>query len=284
MPERYFQKFPITTYSNTYVVDISKRATLLNKVYANPFIFYPYEINNERADQLSHRYYDDSYQSWIIYFSNRIVDPYYEWHLNENEFNEFINSKYGSYELAYQKVNYYRNNWVGQEPVSVSYYDSLVPNLKKYWEPVYGISNKTVSYKRVEQDWVVNTNKIVSYKVNTNSNFIKDEICKISFENAIGKGQVLSSSNTAVFLQHMFGTYTGSSQGYIYGTESGSNVAFTAVNSIANNISTEEEIYWKPVTYFDYENEKNEYNRTVRVIDKTYEQKISDDLKKLMND
>jgi hypothetical protein len=284
MSERYFEKFPITNYSNTYVVDITKRATLLNKVYTNPFIFYPYEINDERADQLSHRYYDDAYQSWIIYFSNRIVDPYYEWHLNENEFNEFINSKYGSYELAYQKVKFYRNDWVGQENVSVNYYDNLLPDSKKYWEPVYGYSNKTVSYKRVEQDWAVNTNQIVSYTVSANSNFTKDEICKINLGSKIGKGQILSSSNTAIFLQHMFGTYTGTSSGYIYGTESGSNVAFTAVNSVADNISTEEEIYWKPVTYFDYENEKNEYNRTVRVIDKTYEQKISDDLKTLMNE
>jgi hypothetical protein len=284
MSERYFQKFPITNYLNTYVVDITKRATLLNKVYTNPFIFYPYEINDERADQLSHRYYDDAYQSWIIYFSNKIVDPYYEWHLNENEFNEFINSKYGSYELAYQKVKFYRNDWVGQENVSVNYYDNLLPDSKKYWEPVYGYSNKTVSYKRVEQDWVVNTNQIVSYTVSANSNFIKDEICKINLGSKIGKGQILSSSNTAIFLQHMSGTYTGTSSGYIYGTESGSNVAFTAVNSVADNISAEEEIYWKPVTYFEYENEKNEYNRTVRVIDKTYEQKISDDLKTLMNE
>jgi hypothetical protein len=284
MPERYFQKFPITSYSNTYVVDITKRTTLLNKVYANPFIFYPYEIDNERADQLSHRYYDDSFQSWIIYFSNRIVDPYYEWHLNENEFNEFIVSKYNSYELASQKVTFYRNNWTDQENVSVDYYNLLLPNLKKYWEPVYGYSNKTVSYKRLEQDWVVNTNQIVSYTVNTNLSFIKDEICKINLGNSTGKGQVLSSSNTAVFLQHMSGTYTGTNSGYMYGTESGSNVAFTSVNTVADNISTEEEIYWKPITYFDYENEKNEYNRTVRVIDKIYEQKISDDLKTLMNE
>lgn len=284
MPERYFQKFPITNYSNTYVVDITKRTTLLNKVYANPFIFYPYEINNERADQLSHRYYDDAFQSWIIYFSNRIVDPYYEWHLNENEFVDFINTKYGSYELAYQKVNFYRNNWVGQENVSLSYYDSLPSALKKYWEPVYGYSDKTVAYKRVEQDWTVNTNKIVSYTVNTNLSFVKDEICKINLGNGTGKGQVVYFSNTAVYLQHISGSFTGSNTGYIFGTESSTNVVFTAVNSVFSNISAEEEIYWKPITYFEYETEKNEYNRTVRVIDKTYEQKISDDLKKLMNE
>jgi hypothetical protein len=257
-------------------------------VYANPFIFYPYEINNERADQLSDRYYDDAFQSWILYFSNKIVDPYYEWHLNENEFNEFIVSKYGTYELAYKKVKFYRNNWVDQDNISLSYYDALVPNLKKYWEPVYGYSNKTVSYKRVEQDWVLNTNKIVSYTVDTDLSFIKDEVCQINFGingiTSTGKGQILSFSNTAIFLQHMSGTYTDSNPGYIFGTESGSNVAFTSVSTIAESIPAEDEIYWKPITYFEYENEKNEYNRTVRVIDKNYEQKISDDLKTLMNE
>jgi len=284
MAERYFQKFPITLYSNTYVVDITKRATLLNKVYSNPFIFYPYEINNERADQLSQRYYEDSFQSWILYFSNKIVDPYYEWYMNENEFNSFIASKYGSYETSVQKIKFYKNNWIGQDNIDISYYNSLVPNLKKYWEPVYGYGNKIVSYKRIEQDWTVNTNQIVSYSVNTTSTFINDEVCKIYLNGSLGKGQVLSSSNTSIYLQHLSGTYITSGTGYIVGSESNSNVTFTTATSVSDNIAMEEEIYWNPISYFEYETNKNEYNRTLRVIDKVYEQKISDDLKTLMNE
>ena len=61
MPERYFEKFPVITYSNNQVVDITKRVTLLDRVSESPYVFYPYDISNaERADHFSHRYYEDS--------------------------------------------------------------------------------------------------------------------------------------------------------------------------------------------------------------------------------
>jgi hypothetical protein len=94
MAQRYFDKFPIITYSNTEVVDITRRVTMLDKTIQNPYVFYPYEIDsNERADQLSARYYEDQFKSWMIYLSNKIVDPYYEWYLSEDEFVNFIIKK-----------------------------------------------------------------------------------------------------------------------------------------------------------------------------------------------
>ena len=72
MAEKYFEKFPVITYSNNQVVDITKRVALLERVSSNPYVFYPYEItSNERADQLSTRYYGDAYRSWIFYISNK---------------------------------------------------------------------------------------------------------------------------------------------------------------------------------------------------------------------
>lgn len=285
MFEKYFEKFPITNYSNTNVVDITKRSVLLNLVYDNPFAFYPYEISsNERADQLSFRYYDDPYQSWILYLSNKIVDPYYEWYLHDSEFNEYISSKYGSYENAVNKIKHYSNDWIGKENISVSYYDALTPNLKKYWNPVYGIQNIITSYERFQYDWIVNTNKIISYGVTTTSNFITDEICNITFNGGSAKGQLLSSTNTAIYLHHVSGNYVFSNVGYITGSESGSNVAFSSASIINANITDEEAIYWKPISYFEYETQNNEYNKTLRIIDKAYKQKLSDNLKTVMNE
>ena len=110
MVERYFEKFPVISYSNNSVVDITKRAVLLDKVYNTPLAFFPYTIaSEERADQFSYRYYEDPFQTWILYFSNKIVDPYYEWYLHENEFYDFMVKKYGSYYDSQQKVKYYRN-------------------------------------------------------------------------------------------------------------------------------------------------------------------------------
>lgn len=284
--EKYFSKFPLMFYSNSVVVDITKRVAMLEKVTQNPYASYPYEISNdERPDQLSYRYYEDPYESWIIYLSNKIVDPYYEWYLTNDEFLGFIENKYGSIYDAQTKINYYRNYWEEGTNISVSAYDALPVGMKKYWTPFYGTSSTIVGYERVKADWIINTNKIVSYTV-SNTNFTKDEICKIVFDdNNTGRGQVVMVTNNQVYIQHLSGTYytgtiTGSS--YIYGTKSNVNTIFTAVSSVANNISEDEIIYYKPITYFDYETEKNEFNKTIRVLDSKYSQLAADNLKELL--
>ena len=289
MTERYFEKFPIINYANSQVVDITRRAVLLNRVSKNPYVYYPYElVDEERADQFSSRYYEDPYQSWILYLSNNISDPYYEWYLTESQLYDFCEKKYGSYFLAQQKTKFYRNNWDGSSNIDVSAYNALTVGMKKYWEPVYGSSDAIIAYKRSENNWSLNTNKIASYTV-SNTSFVKDEICNIVFNNNYsGTGQVEAVSANTVFLKHLSGTFlsnstvtiTGSS--YIKGNESNVNTAFTVTTSIANNIPAEEEIYWSPVTYFDYEKEKNEFNKTIRVLEKNYSSIISDNLKQIL--
>jgi hypothetical protein len=71
---------------------------------------------------------------------------------------------------------------------------------------------------------------------------------------------------------------------YVYGTESGINATFTNVFSAnnANTISEDELVYWTPITYYDYEYEKNEYNKSIKVMDKQYAQQASDNLKNLL--
>ena len=79
MTERYFEKFPIITYANTQVVDISRRTAIVTDVFKSAFNYYQYSIaNSERPDNISDRYYNDPYMSWLIYLSNSITDPYYD--------------------------------------------------------------------------------------------------------------------------------------------------------------------------------------------------------------
>lgn len=292
MTEKYFEKFPIIEYSNNMVVDITRRTAILEKVSTNPYVFYPYEIsNNERPDQLSERYYQDPYKSWVLYLTNKIIDPYYEWYLEENEFNNFLTLKYGSYYDTQIKIKYYRNNWINQDSISVSEFDAMTVNQKRYWEPLYGSKNVITSYKRREVDWISSTNKIIQYTVSNSNNFIQDEIVDIVFStNSFGRGQVAYSANNRVFVQHVSGVYytsntvsiSGSS--YIYGRESNSNVIFTDVSSCANNINSDEEAYWMSVTYYEYESENNEYNKTIRVLDNSLKQVISDNLRDLLKE
>lgn len=284
MAEKYFQRFPRISYSNSQVIDITKRVKLLDTVSNNPYVFYSYDIgDSERADSFSNRYYEDPYMSWLLYLSNNILDPYYEWYLTEKELNEFITSKYGSLENAKLKVKYYRNNWENQEEISVSAYNSLTSDQKSFWEPVYR-NNNIFRYKRKELDIVSSTNRIVSYTV-SNTDFVYDELCDIVFDTGItARAQVVQSSDNTVFVQHITGDYndTVTANSYIYGRESGVNTAFTAVSVSSNNISSSTESYFSAVTYYDYEYEKNEYNRTIRVIDSEYKYDIAENFKALM--
>lgn len=298
MVDRYFDKFPTINYSNNNVIDITKRVAILENVSKDPFAFYTYDItSNERADQLSYRYYLDPFKSWILYLGNKIVDPYYEWYLSDDEFQEYIVNKYGSYVNAADKIKYYRNNWVNAEDITVSFWDSLPKTLKNYWEPNFGSGNKIIGYKRKQTDWKSVTNKIVSYTV-SNASFTIDEIVDIVFDdNNSGKGQVLSlrqdsanTANSSVYVQHVSGAFNTSvtvsinANSYIYGRESTVNTVFTAVTSCSSNISEEELSYWTPVTYLEYETEKNEFNKSIRVINSDLRQTMVNNLKDLMSE
>jgi len=289
LPDKYFDKFPIITYSNNSVVDITKRVTLLDRVSRNPYIFYPFDLSGqERPDQFSNRYYEDSYKSWVLYLTNKITDPYYEWYLSEDELYEYIEKKYGSIVDSQEKIKFYRNDWENKDPLSTSAYEALSENMKKYWTPNYSNSPRILNYSRKEVDWSTNTNKIISYEV-SNGNYIVNEICNIRLQDEeIGRGQVVLSTNNYLYIQHVSGTFYISdtislnSNSYIYGTESKANSVITSVSAVANNISEEELVYWKPITYYEYEIEKNEYNKSIRVMDKDNVYTAVDNLRELL--
>lgn len=289
--DRYFDKFPIITYSNNQVVDITRRVTLLDRVSLNPYVFYPYDIvSDERADQFSSRYYEDSYKSWILYLSNKINDPYYEWYLTENEFIEYIELKYGSIFDAQQKIKYYRNNWEFQDELSVSGYNALDYGMKKYWTPNYASGSSILSYSRKQVDWTCSTNKVVSYTT-SNTSFIKDEIVNIYLDGiSLGKGQISKTSNTEIYVQHVSGYYQETDDllinenAYVYGTESGVNTSLTDATTIASNIPDNELNYWKAYSYYDYEVERNEFNRSIRILDKDYAEKAVNNLTELLEE
>ena len=289
--DRYFAQFPIINYSNNNVIDITKRIKFLDKVSRNPYIFYPYDISigDERAEQFSSRYYLDSYKSWILYLTNEIYDPYYEWHLNDIEFNEFITKKYESVSDSKQKIYFYRNNWSSQENINKNVYGTLTDNLKKYWEPNYGMNNSIIDYSRKQIDFTTSTNRIMSYSV-SNTSFISDEIVEIYLDGvSLGTGQFIKSSNTEIYVQHVSGFYDESdtlsiSSGYIYGTKSFVNTSVTEVNSITTNIPDDELNYYTAISYYDYEEEKNDYNSSIKVIEKNYTEQIINNFNELMGE
>ena len=123
------------------------------------------------------------------------------------------------------------------------------------------------------------------------SKSMTDEICTINFDGThTGKGQISATDSNTIFIQHTSGdvltsnTVTISNTSFIYGTESGVNTVFTSANLVVSNLRAEEESYWTPVTYFDYENEKNEFNKTILVLDPKFTQTTVQNLTDLMKE
>ena len=290
MASTYFSNFPVISYANNLCLNITERGTILNKVYSDPNLYYLYDIApSERPDNIADRYYGDAYMSWILYFSNRIADPYYGWYMDDTTFQEYLTKKYGSVINAQSKTAFYRNNWYSNpDGITIDQYNTLNSDLQKFYKPNYGndyYGSIPLNYNRVQEDWVVKTNNIVNFAVNTTSKLNIDEIVDVYYNGSkTGYGQVSFSNSTQVTIQHTNGAVVESISGscYLVGRESGINIPFTAVTLMSNVIPTLEIAYWSPVTYYDHENEQNEQNKSIKVMNTRYTGQLVSQLKKLL--
>jgi Base plate wedge protein 53 len=299
MAEKYFEKFPIIAYNGAPVRNITERTVVLNSVYNNPIFYYPYDIQqNEQPDEIADRYYEDEYMGWILHITNKVIDPYYDWYLDQTTFDDFIIKKYGSLQNATSKIKYYRNNWYANEgTISVSAFDSLTPTVKRFYEPIYAdvvFSTTPLAYKRKQIDWKLTTNAIVQYTV-TQPVFVTDEIVDVYSGNTIiGSGQVCgrsisyitSNGQTTIsplLIQHTSGNVTeNGATHYVMGRETKVKTLYTNATLITNNIPTNESTYWSPVYYYDYETEINEKNKSIQVLKKQYSSQIAGELKSML--
>jgi hypothetical protein len=153
---RYFDNFQLIRYNNSLAINITERVALLNKVFGDNYAFYPYQVKNGlRADQVADRYYGDSDFTWLVYFSNNIIDPYHQWTKDEETFLAHIESEYGSVDAARAKIVKYRVNWYEDaRELALIQYDSLPWYEKKYWTPEYDVNNRPTAYRRKEIDFV----------------------------------------------------------------------------------------------------------------------------------
>lgn len=281
--ENYFNKFPTLYYNNLLCSDITRRVKIVDTYLRSPLTYYNYEIvNGDRPDVIANFIYNDPYLDWVINLTNETVDPYYEWPMEYNEFNNFIISKYGSVESAIKKTKFYRNAWYNDSTeITSNFYDNtLALNHKKYYTPNFGIGTKIISYTRKEEDWVVNTNKILRWNItyNTGNSFTEGEIVDLKYSaNTVGTAEVISSNSSSLTIQHVSGTVNSSI--VAVGETSETNASFTSVLFEQENIPDSEFVYWERVSLYDYENELNEQKRNIKLLDSAYTLELAETLR-----
>jgi hypothetical protein len=57
---------------------------------------------------------------------------------------------------------------------------------------------------------------------------------------------------------------------YVYGSESSTNFSINSVSFVSNNIPSDVQVYYSPIYYYDLEVEKNEGNKTIRLLQPDY--------------
>jgi hypothetical protein len=113
----FFYNFQTINYFNKDARNIIAKAALIPEVFNNLDSFYPYVIREyERPDLIAFREYGDESLDWVIYFSNNITDPFFDWPLDPENFKSHLEKKYNKsiYELQSQ-ISHYKYTGITDE-------------------------------------------------------------------------------------------------------------------------------------------------------------------------
>jgi len=288
--DNFFKHYPLVQYgntvSNTVAVNILAKIAFQKTIQQNFEVFHPYTIQEgDRADTIAYLYYGDSGYDWLVYYSNNVVDPYYDWYMDINSLNRFIADKYQSLTNARRKIKFFRSNYIADDSmISPAAYNALSANQKRFWTPINGINNNIIRYERKKEEVIFQTNKTQQLNVSLvgNTSFTADEY--VFQQNAgvtVGSATVNFSNSTVCIVSNVIGTLSTSYN--LKGGDSAANATVSAVNTLSTSISSDIQSYFEGVSFFDYENELNEKKKNIRLIDLAYVQSIEQEFKSLMS-
>jgi hypothetical protein len=264
---RYFDRFPVIDYDGTVAKNILTRVDFTEQSKKDIYSTFQFTLEEgfERPDLLSYNYYGSSQFDWMIYLTNNIVDPYYDYYKSTDDFKKFIESKYGSSQDARRITQFYRNNWHNDERIlTTGQYEVLSASetldLRKYWKPKLANTGAIVGYERLKEDWVVSTNKIVSLTLTVSpENFDIGDIISQTSTSASATVDFIDVDNKTLTVKHVTGAFAVNEEEGI-----------AAATVIRQNISNEEAEYWDAVNAYDDEQEINELKRNVTVLKSSY--------------
>jgi hypothetical protein len=210
--------------------------------------------------------------------------------MDDQTFTNFINTKYQNIANAQQKILHWEMNWAGatDDQITTSFYDTNLPEpLKKYYEAVYGEETRIIFYRRRRADWFASTNMIVYFSIsNTAGSFQNNEVVKLivgDSNTVLSNSYVTFSNSSQVTTQHVLGNVSSNNLTlYLRGTTSNATANVSQIVNVQNNFAIDEAVFWSPVYAYDYEVEKNEKKKFIRLIDSKYSISVAEKLRKEM--
>lgn len=286
----YFKYFPVIIYNNNPVRNILARVNFKEnlKKYLSVLLNYTVTESDRRADIISFNYYDDAYKDWLLFLSNDIIDPYFDYPLEDFNFENYIISKYGSIEAAINTIKFYRNDWASDDSEkSVDSYAYLTAGQKKYWEPYTFdmITNLPAVYVRKKEDLTITTNKIATVAISnvSSSNTYVGEKVTIANSSYSVTGVVDFSNSSSVLIKHIVNDPTVIDYTFTMTSNSSSITANVSSGTVLKDVIPSDEVtYWTAVSVYDYESELNTEKKNLYLVDKRQAQVLEENLKKVL--
>ena len=99
----FFQRFPLLLYdvkdNNNYKLlpDILRRVKIRSAINNSSMLFDSYDVRDgERPEDVAFKWFGDAELHWVILMTNNVLDRYYDWPMNDVQFQEFLTDKYGA--------------------------------------------------------------------------------------------------------------------------------------------------------------------------------------------
>ena len=101
---KYFKQFPLIDYNlsgvngNTQeVTDIFRRVKVRSKIADNVTLFDKFDVHDgEKPEDVAYKAYGDADYFWVICLINNVINRYYDWPLDEYNFQQFVADKYSN--------------------------------------------------------------------------------------------------------------------------------------------------------------------------------------------
>ncbi len=288
--DNFFKHYPLVQYgntvANTVAVNIFAKVAFQKSIQQNYEVFHPYTIKEgDRADTIAYLYYGDAGYDWLVYFSNNMVDPYYDWYMDTDSLNRFISDKYGSLTEARRKIKFFRSNYISDDSmITPAAYAAFSSNQKRFWAPVTGLNDNIIRYERKKEDINFETNRIQQLNIALvgNTTFSNGEFVSQSSSGVtVGTGTVTFSNSSVCIVSNVIGTLSTSNN--LKGGSSGANASVSLVNTLSTSISSDIQVYFEGVSFYDYETEINEQKKNIRLIDLSYVTQIEEQFKALLS-
>lgn len=100
----YFSQFPKTQYNisgnvgdEKTITDIWRRVKVRSKIANNVSLLDKYDVEEgESPETVAYKIYGDTDYFWVVCLMNNIVNRYYDWPLDEYNFQQYVADKYSN--------------------------------------------------------------------------------------------------------------------------------------------------------------------------------------------